>query len=185
MNEYSHITPLPFNPQGWYENAPQMEKLFQRFKFHTVLEIGSWLGSSTRHIAGLLPQNGKLYAVDHWKGDDCIGDHPCLQNCFHQFLSNVIHAGLTDKIIPLRMSSKEAARALNLRPDLIYLDSDHESLAVYEDLQAWYPFVKGRGILSGDDWEHWPSVQMVVRLFAHEQNLNVHSEGNFWYLTEK
>lgn len=186
---YNQVELLPFDPHGYYGNSDKIEKLFGAFKIETAIEIGSWLGTSTRHIASLLPSNGKIYAVDHFLGstEHQPGEreyNSALPRLYQQFLSNVIHAKLTDKIIPVKMSSVEAAHHLcQVMPDLIYLDASHEKEPVLIDLHAWYPYVKGRGILCGDDWR-WPEVAAAVRIFAKEQKLTIYSHDNFWSLAE-
>ncbi|MDE3046200.1 MAG: class I SAM-dependent methyltransferase [Verrucomicrobiota bacterium] len=190
---YDMIDPLPYNPQGWYRNGPSMEWLIRRTNVKVVIEVGSWLGLSTRHIAKTLPEDGIVYAVDHWKGspneDNSIFDMP---NLYRQFLSNVIHEGLTHKIIPCKMSSAEAAVFLTVKPDLVYIDATHEFTSVFYDLILWFPFVKGHGVLCGDDyfWNHDPAkgggpVKRAVDTFARENNLIVHDDGWMWYLEEK
>lgn len=185
---YDSIDILPFNAQGWYSNAIPLQRLIKTRNVRTVIEVGSWLGLSTRDIARTLPEEGIVYAIDHWLGspneDNSSFDIP---NLYRQFLSNVIHENLTHKIIPLRMSSIEAAWNLDIQPDLIYLDATHDFYSVYEDLTLWFPFVKGHGVLCGDDylWGHDLPVQRAVHLFAQQRNLIVHAEGWFWYLEEK
>ena len=93
----------------------------------------------------------------------------------------MIHWNLTEIVIPIRMKSREAAQALNVRPDLIYIDAEHTTEAVYEDLTAWYPFVENHGILCGDDWG-WESVRIAVQKFAAEKSKQIYASGNFWYL---
>jgi len=93
----------------------------------------------------------------------------------------MIHWGLTSTVIPMKMTSLEASHLLLVKPDLIYIDGDHTTEAVYEDLTAWYPFVKNQGILCGDDWT-WPSVRIAVEQFATENNLSIESTYNFWRL---
>ena len=83
------------------------------------------------------------------------------------------------------MYSDEAARLLNVKPDLVYIDGHHTFEAVYEDLTAWYPFVKGHGILAGDDWQTSEGVYHAVRQFAQENNLQIVAHNNFWRLCEK
>lgn len=185
---YRSIEVLPFDPQGWYGNANSIQKIFSRYPIKTVIEVGSWIGASTRHIASLLPNEGKVYAVDHWLGsaEHQSGNEnwtPAMEHLYQQFLSNVIHSQLTDKIIPMRMSSKEAALALKVKPDLVYIDATHETEAVYNDLKIWFPFVKGHGILCGDDWT-WPTVAAAVRTFAQENNLRLETDDNFWIFYE-
>ncbi len=189
---YDTVDVLPYNPQGWYRNGPSMEWLIRRTNVKTVIEVGSWLGLSTRHIAKTIPEDGVVYAVDHWLGspneDNSSFDIP---NLYRQFLSNVIHENLTDKIIPIRMSSADAARTLNIKPDLVYLDATHDFNNVMFDLILWYPFVKGHGVLCGDDyfWNHeYPlggPVKRAVDAFARENNLIVRDDGWMWYLEER
>lgn len=180
---------LPFDPQGWYGNKRPMKRLIAENEVKVVVEVGSWLGASTRHIAQCLPKNGKVYAVDHWLGS---AEHQPgqpfwredLPKLYEQFLSNVIHKKLTHKIIPVRMASVDAEKALSdLKPDLIYIDAGHETEAVYQDLTIWFPHVQGHGILCGDDWS-WPSVRKAVEQFAEEKQLTIEAESPFWLLSE-
>lgn len=185
---YDSIDVLPFNPQGWYSNAVPMERLIRLTNPKIVIEVGSWLGLSTRHIAKTIGEDGIVYAVDHWQGSPNEDNSPFdIPNLYRQFLSNVIHENLTDKIIPLKMSSVEAAKSLQIKPDLIYLDATHDFYSVYQDLTLWFPFVKGHGVLCGDDylWGHDLPVQRAVHLFAELRNLTVHADGWFWCLEEK
>lgn len=179
---------LPFNGLSWYGNAFQLETLIRDNNVKTVVELGSWIGISTAHIASLLPPEGKVYAVDHWLGS---ADHhaiqelsPLLPHLYEQFLSNVIHMGQAEKITPVRMTTLEAAQTLNIIPDLVYVDASHDEESVYRDLTAWYPFVKKQGILCGDDWgwgEGLPVQRAVIR-FAQEQQLAIETAGWFWQL---
>jgi predicted O-methyltransferase YrrM len=179
---YAGVEMLPFDPQGWYLNARDMEKIFKKHKIKTVVEVGSWLGTSTRHIASLLPRGGKIYAVDHWEGSIEHQSDPRTPHLYQQFLSNVIHTGLTNKIVPVKMASLEAASYLDgLQVDLVYLDGAHDTESVLQDLRAWYPFVKGHGIICGDDWG-WSSVAEAVQIFARENGLKIHHRDNFWRL---
>lgn len=189
---YRSVNPLlPFEPHGWYQNSSQIELLIRSRPIRTVIEVGSWFGASTRHIASLLPPGGKVYAVDHWKGSaehqpGAPFWHPALPYLYEQFLSNVIHANLTHVIIPVRMNSLEAAKALaHVKPDLIYIDASHDFDSVLADLRAWYPLVKGHGILCGDDWRSGHTLTKAIIIFAEEQNLTIHISGVFWQFVEK
>lgn len=185
---------LPFEPHGWYANAMTMEKLIDSRNVKTVIEVGCWLGKSTRHIASLLPPDGKVFAIDHWNGSiehqpGQSHHHPCLNNLYDHFLSNVIHAGLTDKIVPIRMNSLDAAKMLlasitsETHFDLIYIDASHDYESVYADLKAWYPLVKGQGILCGDDWGHEPIIR-AVNQFALEEGLSIDVSESCWCLID-
>jgi GR25 family glycosyltransferase involved in LPS biosynthesis len=191
-NQLSEI--LPFNNHGWDSNANHMQMIVDKFQPKIVVELGSWLGKSTCHIAKLLPKDGKVYAIDHWLGSQ---DHQnslttdvqkLLPVLYEQFLSNVVHEYLTDKIIPWRMTTDEAAqkmRSEKRKIDLIYLDASHDEMSVYNDLCNWYPFVRKSGVLCGDDWSRGKGfpVRKAVKRFARENRLEIINLGSsFWYL---
>ncbi len=180
---------LPFANHGFYSNGPQLEALIVGHKIKTIIEVGSWLGTSTRHMASCLPEDGKVYAVDHWQGslEHQPGQTawiPELEHLYEYFLSNIIQANLAHKIIPVKMPSLEAAKELHVKADLIYIDASHDTLAVYNDLVAWYPHLHKKGILCGDDWAG-ESVQKAVKKFAKKNNLRIKPSGNFWRLKKR
>lgn len=180
---YDSATVLPFLEHGWYSHAAFFESYIKNNHVKTVIEVGSWLGSSTRHIAKCLPDDGVIYAVDHWRGSE---EHQPAQSCwipqlpqlYEYFLSNVIHEGLTAKIIPLRINSLDAAQSLSVQADIVYIDASHDTESVYRDLKAWFPHVKSGGILCGDDWGYPPIVAAVER-FAKEEGLNIEINSVF------
>ena len=180
---YRSLHVLPFDGQGWFGNDLPLKNIIHGMPIKTVLEVGSWLGCSTRFFATELPEDGKVYAVDTWLGSEEELLHqvdPRLPFLYQQFLSNVIHAGLTHKIIPVRMKSLEAAAALNVKADLIYLDGAHDTVNVFNDILAWYPHLSEYGIMCGDDWM-WPTVEVAVREAAKILNKKVNSYYNFWW----
>jgi predicted O-methyltransferase YrrM len=183
---------LPFNGNGMYINAQPMEKLIREKNVKTVIELGSWLGKSTRHIASILPADGIVFAVDHWLGSAEHLDSSDLPLLYEQFLSNTVHAGLADKIVPIRLTTLEASGEFlrnKVIPDLVYVDAAHDEQSVYADLKAYYPLVQGHGILCGDDWGWGGSlgfpVCKAVHRFAVENGLTIDVfEGWFWVLKE-
>jgi len=180
----------PFCDHSFYNNQDVIEYFFNEHKPSVVVEVGSWTGVSTIHMASCLGPEGKVYAVDHWLGSaehqpGQVFWYPFVPYLYEQFLSNVIHANMTDKIVPVKMTSLEASKALaDLKIDLVYIDGSHDYHSVYADLNAWFPLVKGHGILCGDDWGY-PGVYIAVKQFAIEHQLTVSSNGfAFWWLTE-
>lgn len=182
---------LPFVDSGWYSNGPQLKALIDLHHVKTVIEVGSYLGQSTIHLAECLPEEGVVYAVDHWlgspehqEGEWAEGSVP-LGSLYHQFLSNIISKHLTQKIIPLRMDSLTAAKNLKMTADLIYIDAAHDTESVFQDLSAWYLHLNQGGVLCGDDWE-WPSVQKGVKRFMKQhRRLRLRTYQNFYYFYEK
>jgi glycosyltransferase involved in cell wall biosynthesis len=186
---YNTIVPVPFDARGWYRHAEVFEELFKNRVPKVVIEVGCWFGLSTRHLATLLPPGGVVYAVDHWKGssENQKGElawTPKLPYLYEQFLSNVIHENLTERIIPVRMDSLEASRYLkDVRPDLIYIDASHDYVSVYADIAAWYPLIKERGFICGDDYLDGEglTIKQAVDQFALDHGLTVRNVGSFWY----
>ncbi len=180
---YCSINDLPFDDQGWFGNAEYLGRQMSIIHPRVIIEVGSWLGCSTRFMAALLPEGGKLYAVDTWKGSSAEPLHlqdPRMPHLYQLFLSNVKHAGLTNKIIPIRMDSIEASKALNVKADLIYIDASHETASVLADIVAWYPHLRPGGIFCGDDWI-WDSVRVAVIQGAAALGKQIGAAGNFWY----
>ncbi|MBI2345143.1 class I SAM-dependent methyltransferase [Candidatus Dependentiae bacterium] len=183
---------LPFNGHGWYTNGVWIEKLMKQNKIYTVIEVGSWLGASTRHIASLLQANGKLYAVDTWEGSVEHYENQewkkMLPTLYEQFLSNIVHAQLTDRIIPVKSTSINAALDLKNqinKVDLIFIDAGHDTESVLNDLVIYWPFVQNNeGVLCGDDW-YWESVRKAVIIFAKNYKLTLYADDNFWFLKKE
>lgn len=179
---YHSINDLPFDDHGWFLNARQLEKLIQDHAPKIVIEVGSWLGKSTRFIASKISDQSLLYAIDTWKGslnEVSQMEDPRISFLYQLFLSNVKHAKLTEKIIPIRMESLEAASALNVSADLIYIDASHDAHSVYKDVLAWMPHLNKHGVICGDDWS-MPSVKEGVTLAAEVLNQQLHGDENFW-----
>lgn len=180
---YNSIKILPPYYHGWFVNQKQFDNIFSNNDISVVVELGSWLGASSIYIARKLKEGGKLYAVDHWKGSiehqnpnqkDVLHLLPTL---YEQFLSNIIHANLTNIIIPIKNTTLEAAKNLSIKPDLVYVDASHDEESVYQDLKAWYPKLAYNGIMCGDDWPLLP-VRKAVQRFASEKKINIfHRKG--------
>lgn len=185
-------TILPYRLHGWYVNQLEIEKIFSKFAPKVVVELGSWLGKSTCHMAGLLKGRGKLFAVDHWLGsEEHLNSNRSdiiwlLPNLYGQFLSNIMHRNLTDTVIPWRMNTEQAAYKMgnkNISVDLVYVDASHDEQSVYQDLSNWYPLVRSKGIICGGDWS-WGvgcPVRKAVERFGKEKTLKIDvANNNFW-----
>ena len=87
-------------------------------------------------------------------------------------------------IVPLAVTSVVGARylkALGATPDIIYLDSAHESDETFIELALYYHTLAPGGVVFGDDFS-WESVQGDVKRFAAMHNLQVQSDGVTWTL---
>jgi SAM-dependent methyltransferase len=188
---YDNVEILPEYRHGWYLHG-QFAAFFKTRSIKTVVEVGVWTGNTTIFLAEMLPEDGKIFAVDHWLGsrehqDPGNSESALLPTLFQQFLSNVIHHRLTHKIIPVRMESLKAAKQLKkmgIRPDLIYIDASHDYMSVSRDIKAWFPLLNEGGVLCGDDWGLGGPIKGVSRAvtdFASKNNLQVCVDGWFWW----
>lgn len=162
--------------QGWKSGHPYLSDGVASISPRITVEIGVWKGMSTITLArGLRDQNidGAVIAVDTWLGawDHWINPKwradlhmragfPTLQSTF---MSNVIHAGLQNYIIPLPLDSVNAAnvlRKLKITPNLVHIDGGHDYRAVKTDIEEWWPMISPGGMLIGDDYgaNAWPDV---------------------------
>ena len=186
-------TLLPFTDQNWYNNRMEIEALAKTKKPKVIIELGSWTGHSTIHLAELVGKTGKVYAVDHFLGEPYYNNDvkagEILPSLYEHFLSNVIHRKKTDIIIPIRNTTSEALTYFlenNIKPDLIYVDAAHDEENVYNDISLYFPLVKGHGVMCGDDYS-WGDlgVQRAVKRFAKENSLRIEVQRNwFWILRE-
>lgn len=182
---------FPFEPHSWFTNGEAIEILLQMLKPETVCEIGSWMGASARCFASA-PSVKTVVCIDHWdryrveKYQPGIHPEHLMNNMYEQFLANAVHAGVADKICPVRLDSDSAAaycREQGLRFDLIYVDGDHTTVGAKADILRYFPLLTEGGYLCGDDWS-WQkepdNVAGAVVAAAREHDWQVHYHGNFW-----
>ena len=188
---YDSIKTLPYINHGWFtdENKKYLIQFIEQLQPKIVVEIGSWLGLSTIEMASRLKNDSHLFAIDTWRGSIEHEQNPewksFLPTLFQQFLSNVKHKGLTHIIIPIRMDSLEAAQALDVAPQLVYIDASHDEESVFNDIINWYPKIAQGGICCGDDWQ-WAAVCKGVERAARALDIKtVHHGDVFWYFDPK
>jgi hypothetical protein len=195
----------------WY-NEFTYKDLVKNENIKLGLEIGSHVGQSANDIIKSF-KHLNLICIDVWDlslFNDAGYDIPNIDNVYEQFLSNIVHYGIDDRIIPIKMSSEDASKIINDKFDFCYIDAEHSEEALYNDLCNWYPKLNENGFMCGDDWIlkviKWPSkewdecintesheydldqrdfentLRKGVKRFAEENNLNIFSIQNFWWL---
>ena len=63
--------------------------------------------------------------------------------------------------------------------DFIYLDGNHNYSYVKQDLEMWYPKLKNKGIICGDDWSRPYGVMKAATEFAYKNNLYISLTNNY------
>ncbi len=148
---------------GWFGQVNEKALLTFIPPAKQVLEIGSWLGCSTRW---LLDRVDRVVAIDHWKGGREHQINPVFDSLlpvlYDTFLTNCWE--YRERLVAVRENSVDGIKAVQQTgwvPDLIYLDGGHDYPDVSADLevlQEYYPHVP----IVGDDW-WWGGVRQAVQ----------------------
>src|ERR1700722_2585716 len=142
---YEDLKVLPLDEHGMFSNKYYLDQMLTLYHPKTVIEVGTWLGLSARYIASNLPQEGKVYCIDTWLGSEelyrvhgwYLENRHRFAVLYQQFLSNNVHTNFQNTLIPVRMTSLEAAEALNVIADMVFLDAAHDTENVRKDILAW------------------------------------------------
>jgi acetyltransferase-like isoleucine patch superfamily enzyme len=177
----------PEDMQGWGSQDPMFREAICRLRPAMIVEVGTWKGASAIHMADVCAEIGlqsEIVCIDtwlgnwqHWSRTEGIGSRTDLQmvngfpTLYYQFLSNVISKGHQNTITPLPLTGVAAAKlfaAYKLRPNLIYIDGDHEYESVIGDLRGWLALMDPGGVLLGDDYD-FPGVKQAVDEMSADQ----------------
>lgn len=124
------------------------------------VELGVMCGRSFTATALALPSSATLIGVDLQLGDCVVNGVGFL----HSF-DTISRSRPQLRLAALKMSSQVAAGYLgNIKPNVVFVDADHEYLAVKQDIQLWIPRMEKGGVLCGHDFDevHWPGVVRAV-----------------------
>ena len=128
-----------------------------------AVEIGTYAGKSSIAI-GLGLQGGRLYTVDHFRGNPEHRDPPARDVAWHHLKA----FGLLNVATILEGESVIVAETFRQPVDMLYVDGCHEFQAVIDDFAAWWPHVTAGGhILFHDAYlSDWPGVAAAVSAIA-------------------
>jgi MMP 1-O-methyltransferase len=115
-----------------------------------IVEIGSWQGKSTIALAlgAAKAHREKIYAIDPHAVQPEEG---YLADTRSAFVANIKRAGVDGQVIPMIMTSKEAARDWRQPIRLLWIDGDHRYASVKQDFLLWEPFLVDDGIIAMHD----------------------------------
>ena len=188
---------LSRDARGWNGTHPVFAEMFKSVQPETVIEVGSWYGQGTLHMAGLF--DGKLYCVDTWLGGiDHLMNEERSENhvprkhgyptLYHQWLYNVASSPHAGRVFPIPQASVDGLRLLGhagIKADIIVIDGSHQYLDVYADLQHALPLLNEGGVMIMDDFRSHKGVFHAVLRFAHEADLSLRENGPFALFTPR
>jgi len=178
---------LPEQRERWFNPRKQIllrEAIPRDAKL--VIELGSWLGDSTRWFCDWCP-DATVVAVDTWFGsvEHLLKRKELLRVLYDTFLVNCWE--YRDRLIPFRNTTLAALNflsGLGLKPDVIYFDSDHSKRGLFADLATatdhWLD-----PVFVGDDYVEGNTVAKAVSLFQQyptSHRWDIKTLHYTWYL---
>ncbi|KAL3622304.1 hypothetical protein CASFOL_033715 [Castilleja foliolosa] len=192
-----HVTPLLHKQwtKGWGSNTAVFEHLIRQTRPKTIIEIGTFLGASATHMAGLARDLGldtQILCIDDFRGWPGYYDNEKSLKMvngdsmlLYQFMQNVIQANATGSILFLPFSAGTALSGLcewGVYGDLVEVDAAHDFHSAWVDINNAYKVLRpGTGVLFGHDYA-WAGVRYAVHLFARLKGLNIRLDGQHWVL---
>ncbi len=178
--------------QGWHDETNERiyRELVDRIpNGGRFLEVGCWLGRSTACF-GLLAQQAQkeieINVVDTFTGTEtepCKSLHAPVLEAHGGNLRKVFTANMRACGVPARIFEGKSVDAASQFPDgsldAVYLDGDHSSCGMWDDLKAWVPKVKPGGVICGDDYGvDFPGVTEAVQSYFAKDRIR--QEGRVW-----
>lgn len=125
-----------------------------------VVEVGSWQGYSTSFLASAVSDsgNGRLYAIDHFRGNVGKEDRyrvgaDDLSDLRGNFERNMRQLGYWDDLTLLDMPNEEAvARLTGSNVRFLFIDGDHTREGVTKDIRLFFPLLLQGAIVVFDDF---------------------------------
>jgi hypothetical protein len=187
-NVYAGFVPtFATDTQGWNSEHQAFADIIALTKPKVVIDVGVWKGASTLFLARLVRQHvedGVVIAVDTFLGspEHAIVDTPLfgfiprrhgVPLLYEQFLSNIVHAGAQNHVVPLPQTSTGAAAIMHragIRAGLVHIDASQAYEDVLRDARVYWDLLEPGGYLVGDDYDpSWPGVVRAASEFAAEK----------------
>ena len=154
----------------------------------TVLEVGSWKGRSSNHMAQICKSkpdvNAKIICIDTWLGSpeaietmERVNGFPTV---FKTFINNALFLKNEDIIYPFPIASTQAAHYLiskNFEADIIYIDAGHEYEAVLLDAKLYWKLLKKGGFMIFDDYAIKSVIKAVDEFLADKDAVKVFKDS--------
>lgn len=167
VQPYDTIRQLPYEPY-YLHNAWLVTNAMTSRSGTVFIDGGSASGGAARYMAQNTDGSVAIYSIDPW----------LIPGSYQLFLSNVIQENNTDKITPLRLSSKEAAEGTQIIADVIYLNGTNNYILGQQIVQ-WFSHLSSNGAICGDGW-NFQDTSLAVTKSADKLGLTIEVNGTFW-----
>lgn len=170
----------------WKKEYHIITDLIKKMNLRKGCEVGVAYGGQSIYILTNSPLE-ILYSVDPYKhfSEKDYDDTMNFPQDYFDVLYFKVKSKLADfgeRSVLVRMPSIEAAETFeNDSLDFVFIDANHSFEAVTEDLEAWVPKVRLGGLVSGDDYAVFSSTRDAINLFAINNHVKIHVQGNKWW----
>lgn len=180
--------PYPGNDIYGWMSLTELRWLYDRAgKFDSILEIGSYNGRSSHALAaGSMENQAKLHFVDSWESMSHVYgfENDTLEKAegryvgFLQMLTKI--PGVDSRTSVYRETSIEASKRFeNESVDMIFIDGDHTTESVIQDVLHWLP--KARKLICGHDYsDTWHEVKRAINGIFGADKVKV--IDTIWYI---
>ena len=205
-----------FHEEPWRVNYVHPEDMDEeyflkwRHSFKLIKELGeNLIGAEIGVFEGFLTDKvlnfvkpAKYYLIDPWvEYNDDIGDLGHFnQNTWDEIYQFVCNKYKNNKAVEvIRKSSLDAAKDIpDGSLDFVYIDADHRTDAVYNDIKAWCPKVRMGGFIAGHDFRQKTVMSGIFKFIGEgcldEENKltdgalgkrQVYSKGEDWWFRKE
>lgn len=146
---------------GWMRD-PELTWLAEQAQQHrSIVELGSYLGRSTRALADNTP--GVVYAIDHFRGPSSVPlPDEERETINERFIANVGDLIKSGKVVQITCDHGHIP-PVNFFPDMVFVDGDHVYESVKRDIVFWQEKTMPGGLLCGHDYFiRFPGVVQAV-----------------------
>jgi hypothetical protein len=185
--------------KGWGSTGAVFDHLIQKVKPRIIIEVGSFLGASAIHMAGLTRELGldtQILCIDDFRGwpgfrDRLFKDIQMINGevlLMSQFMQNLVSKNASESVLPLPFSSVSALVKLcewGVYGDLIEVDAGHDFLSAWSDINRAYRVLRPGGVIFGHDYftsADNRGVRRAVNLFARIHGLKIKLDGQHWVI---
>ncbi len=141
-----------------------IEYLVKQHNWQYGCELGVWRGRTFLHLLNSCPSL-TMIGVDLWAPQPDNEGPENYVNWPHAKYEKMVRDGSKDfegRAIIYKMLTDEAADLVNDESlDFVFIDADHSSEAVRNDILKWTPKVKPSGFIIGHDI-NWDTVKIIV-----------------------
>ncbi|XP_052192918.1 uncharacterized protein LOC127801655 [Diospyros lotus] len=188
----------PKRIKGWGSKGAVFENLIRRVQPKTIIEVGTFLGASAIHMAGLASRLGletQILCVDDFRG--WPGFHERFRDMkmvngdvtlLYQFMQNVVHVNATGSVLFVPCSTGSALEKLcewGVFGELVEIDAGHDFHSAWTDINRAYKLLRPGGVIFGHDYfaaADNKGVRRAVNLFAKVNGLRVQVDGQHWVI---